>query len=215
MQQNLNHTALAVILLAVFGSVSPTDARSDQTEKLREVRKSDAPAPVYEEMQWKSAPPVFTPAERAEMKRRLKRSHLSPQVVPGDVTEGLVAPGSRERSTVKDSEKSPEPNQSAPEDNLILHRVLLTDALTGLNTDNRTESSVAVGGRELFFTGNWFAARSTDGGETWTFVDPRTGMSDFCCDQIAMYDDSCDMFIWLRMATFPPSEQQIQAQCVH
>jgi hypothetical protein len=68
---------------------------------------------------------------------------------------------------------------------------------------NVMESSVGAAGKWVFFTGNWFAARTTKGGGTrpsqWQYVSSFTGMSDFCCDQIAIYDESRDRHFWLRM----------------
>jgi hypothetical protein len=64
------------------------------------------------------------------------------------------------------------------------------------------ESSVAASGLKLFHTGNWFAARSADGGVTWTYVNPYSGFPDFCCDQVTIYDTARGILLWLRMG-FP------------
>ncbi|MEM1178650.1 MAG: hypothetical protein AAGM22_09925, partial [Acidobacteriota bacterium] len=51
------------------------------------------------------------------------------------------------------------------------------------------EPSVAAVGDYVFYTANWYAAASTDGGENWTFVNPNSGPFPapdgeiFCCDQ--------------------------------
>ena len=36
-------------------------------------------------------------------------------------------------------------------------------------------------------SGNWYLARSTDGGVTWSFVAPWADISDFCCDQEVLH----------------------------
>jgi hypothetical protein len=64
------------------------------------------------------------------------------------------------------------------------------------------EPSVASGGGVVFYTANSFAAYSTDGGTTFTKLDPTTIFSNnvdggFCCDQIVQYVPSIDRFIWL------------------
>jgi hypothetical protein len=51
-------------------------------------------------------------------------------------------------------------------------------------------------------SGNWYAAYSTDGGTTFTSVDPTTIFDNtadggFCCDQIIQYVPSIDRFVWL------------------
>lgn len=51
-----------------------------------------------------------------------------------------------------------------------------------------------------FYTGNSFAARSDDGGQTWTHVNPYTRFPNldggFCCDQRALYVPSRDLTLW-------------------
>jgi len=64
------------------------------------------------------------------------------------------------------------------------------------------ESSVAAGGKKIFYTGNWFAARSNTGGATgadWQYMNPYADFPSFCCDQVAIYDASHDIYFWLRM----------------
>jgi hypothetical protein len=56
----------------------------------------------------------------------------------------------------------------------------------------------------VFFTGNWYAAMSQDGGKTFAFVDPKSTQqptdppdSQFCCDQVVNYISQIDTFVWL------------------
>lgn len=71
-------------------------------------------------------------------------------------------------------------------------------AATGANA---VEPSGASGGGVIFVTANWTAAYSTDGGSTFTQLDPTTFFPadavGFCCDQIVQYVPSIDRFIWL------------------
>jgi hypothetical protein len=62
--------------------------------------------------------------------------------------------------------------------------------------------SGAESGSVVLASGNWYAAYSTDGGSTFTTVDPTTVFDNtadggFCCDQIVQYVPSIDRFIWL------------------
>lgn len=71
------------------------------------------------------------------------------------------------------------------------------------------EPSMAVNGRVVFYTGNWFAAFSGDGGQNFQFVDPADnfppdGTNDqpsnsgtFCCDQIVHYEETRGLMVWL------------------
>jgi hypothetical protein len=53
----------------------------------------------------------------------------------------------------------------------------------------------------VFVTANWVAAYSTDGGNTFTQLDPTKIFPNdtigFCCDQIVQYAPSINRFIWL------------------
>jgi hypothetical protein len=54
----------------------------------------------------------------------------------------------------------------------------------------------------VMYTGNWYAARSIDGGQTFDFIDPFKSFPDpdnlgFCCDQVVQYIPSIDTFVWL------------------
>lgn len=63
------------------------------------------------------------------------------------------------------------------------------------------EPSVADAGRVVMYTFNWDAVFSTDGGQTWTEVDPHTTFpadhGGFGCDQVVQYDPKTKVFIWV------------------
>ena len=65
-------------------------------------------------------------------------------------------------------------------------------------TSNVNEPSLGNRGETVFYTGNWYAAVSFDGGRTWNFINPYQDMPDFCCDQDTIYDPTRDIFIWYR-----------------
>jgi hypothetical protein len=74
----------------------------------------------------------------------------------------------------------------------------------------------ASGGGVIFSTANWLAAFSTDGGSTFTHLDPTTifpnDVVGYCCDQIVQYVPSINRFIWLlqgngyRLASASPAD---------
>ena len=65
------------------------------------------------------------------------------------------------------------------------------------------EPTAAARGREVIYTGNWYAAFSTDSGTTFSCVDPFRTFPDspngqsFCCDQVVVYAPRQDMLVWL------------------
>lgn len=80
---------------------------------------------------------------------------------------------------------------------------------------NVGEPSVAMNGNVVFFTGNWYAAISSDGGKTFKFIDPNSSFKDpkpnsqFCCDQVVQYINKIDTFVWL-LQYGPESGDNIQ-----
>lgn len=77
-------------------------------------------------------------------------------------------------------------------------------------------SGGANGGGIVFITSNLIAAYSTDGGNSFTGLDPTkifpNDVVGFCCDQIVQYVPSIDRFIWLlqgngvRIASASPAD---------
>ncbi len=92
----------------------------------------------------------------------------------------------------------------------ILDNRRLDDQATGTQTATVGEPTVASSGQRILVTGNWFASRSSDGGQSWVFLDPFTEFpdddGDFCCDQIAYYSSRHRIWIWfLQYAQFGTS----------
>ena len=64
------------------------------------------------------------------------------------------------------------------------------------------EPSVATNGSgSVLQTWNWWAARSGNGGASFSYMDPYVtfpaSYGGFCCDQLAYYEPSRDLFIWI------------------
>lgn len=81
----------------------------------------------------------------------------------------------------------------------------LSDADTGGQTSTVGEPSVANNGREILVTGNWYATKSLDNGQTWSHMSPYNTLPPpdgaFCCDQTALYDPSRDLTFWILQYT--------------
>lgn len=71
------------------------------------------------------------------------------------------------------------------------------------------EPAVAASGDRVFYTANWFAATSSNGGADFSFVNPGPGPfpapagESFCCDQTMAHDPSSNSILWLQQ--FYPS----------
>jgi len=97
----------------------------------------------------------------------------------------------------------------------LVKNVQLNDVATADTASHVCEPSAAINGSVVFYTGNWFAALSINGGTTFKFVDPFTtfpnppGMG-FCCDQVVQYIKSIDTFIWLLQYSEDSTGKNIQ-----
>ncbi len=54
-------------------------------------------------------------------------------------------------------------------------------------------------------TGNTWAARSTDGGENFSFVNPFSDFALLCCDQDVVYNEKNDVWVWYRQGFGDPA----------
>ncbi len=72
---------------------------------------------------------------------------------------------------------------------------------TGSSSIN--EPAHATQGKDVFYTGNWYAAHSIDGGLTWGYVNPYADFPNFCCDQDVAQDPARNMIMWWRQGILP------------
>jgi hypothetical protein len=83
----------------------------------------------------------------------------------------------------------------------VLQTVPLPSSATTGQTATVGEPTVGNNDQEVFYAGNWYASRTANGGGSWTFVDPfrllPPAAGGFCCDQVALYDPSHNLFVWL------------------
>jgi hypothetical protein len=97
-------------------------------------------------------------------------------------------------------EKAPQPRPDIAMTSQAGVVTFSTNEPVGISASTINEPSGAAGGGVVLVTFNWTAAYSTDGGATFTEIDPTTifpNEAGFCCDQIVQYVPSIDRFIWL------------------
>ena len=66
------------------------------------------------------------------------------------------------------------PREAAGQDIQITLNTALTQPGQNQTASNVDEPSVSINGDVVFFTGNWYAAVSVDGGQTFKFIDPNS-----------------------------------------
>ena len=182
------------LIFAVFG-IGPAIAQEGYVES----QTAFAPAPQIETMEVLEKPPSFTAEQRARLEYWSANTSLpGPALDYNNAAEpGGPVPGTE--SFIAD-ERTRSGQPLAAGDVVRMRTKKFGGTIPAGYKSNVMECSVGVGGRYAFYTGNWFAARSEDGGSNWTYVNPASGYPDFCCDQRAIYDSSYSRYIWLRMA---------------
>jgi hypothetical protein len=100
-------------------------------------------------------------------------------------------------------------------------KIVLDTELVGAR-QNKTagsvgEPSTAMNGNTVVYTGNWYAAVSSDGGKTFQYIDPATEFqqydppgASFCCDQVVQYISKLDTFVWLLQYGTPTKIDNLQ-----
>lgn len=84
---------------------------------------------------------------------------------------------------------------------------------SGASTSNVGEPSAVklLGGTSILHTGNWYAARSTNNGSSWSYVNPYTRLPSidggFCCDQVCT-DHRLGFSAWLLQYSYSSSTQK-------
>ena len=156
-------------------------------------------------------------AAGAAPKKRIHRRRLIPRVPTGKVQRDANPTAAVALRGALDLAAGPA--MAAPmadTDTIAFTRnVQLGDVSTADTASHVCEPSVAVNGDVVFYTGNWFAARSLDGGQTFQHVNPATAFPDppgmeFCCDQVVHYMKKIDTFVWLLQYTETPQGNNIQ-----
>jgi hypothetical protein len=137
-------------------------------------------------------PPALTAEKKAELEYWQENTHLPGPMLadeeqdPAYLYDAASAPADGTESVLADQ-------SMAPGDATLFVNVDFHKEIPNKRQSNIMESSVGTGGKYVFYTGNWFAARSSNGGKNadgFKYIDPFNGFSKFCCDQVAIYDES-------------------------
>lgn len=114
------------------------------------------------------------------------------------MSKGRLAPQSRHRPL---GPASPAPS-IAMNATMLRDTVIPASGISGgtsnLSYTQEPSTDSDSGGSNIFQTGNWYATFSTNGGSTWSYLNPFTLFgSGFCCDQVTQYDPGTGHQFWL------------------
>lgn len=139
------------------------------------------------------------PPVKPDLYRKLNEEE-KPFIVPTGPENGKLEPINKE---FKIRELKPDdPNGSGDSQAPLFFRAYdeIDDATASAHRTN-PEPSVAENGQTIMTTGNFWMSLSTDGGLSFTSLNPTTVFPEdyggFCCDQIVLYIPQHDLFVWL------------------
>ena len=182
---------------------NPAELRAQQagTDSVEASKSVLEPGPTAK-FEWQESLPMLTKDRRQLLEQMLRGVNRSRESVPEDgfLGEPPMVPATAPPRAPPGLTQAIQ----APGDTTIFFRRPLTDAETSNITSVVNEPSVATSWPRTFVTANWFAARSTDGLATFTYVDPDVALpripgQSFCCDQSVLFDRSRSMFIWISL----------------
>ncbi len=164
-------------------------------------RWMDAPAPYV---------PEFLTAPRALTAAQIAASHVSTDKnypTWADRRAGIT--GSALSTPLPGTESVPvrargRATRARDAGDLLIRFVPVDPTPYGLAVRMVAEPALARSAAAIWMTGNWFAARSTDEGANWSFVDPSADFPEFTSDQDVVYDPQRHAFLWIRQGNLLP-----------
>ena len=187
-----------VLLAASLGTPASAQDQSPDGGALLETSSASVGAPTSETFASYDAPPPLTEEQAARLKWAEENMGKSPNV-DKSINYEVAGPAAGTES-VGQEERPRSGAPLAPTDAVYYQWKNFGGVIPAGYKSNVMETSTDGKSTRIFATGNWFAARSTNKGTTWTFVDPYSGYPDFCCDQVILHDVARDIYIWERMA---------------
>jgi hypothetical protein len=180
-------------VLWLLGAVAVVPSIAAQEYK---AKSSSVPAPTKVEVRLptRGLPPQDPRAELEEREKRLQEHHRSGPLFQSRQTRAVAPRPVRVPPTAvidPTAAKTIHLDSNAP-----LPRTAIRNMSSFVS-----EPSVAIRGKEILYTGNWYSAFSADAGATFTYLNPATTLPTipdrpWCCDQLALYDARHDLMIW-------------------
>jgi hypothetical protein len=144
--------------------------------------------------EWLTEPPVLSPDQIQAMEAAMERVNLPGPKLPQIGIPIAPSPGTETPSTTDNL-----PN--VPGSFLVKRNRSLSSVVPAGYASHVLEPAVANDGKYAFYTANWFAAQSTNNGNSWSYVNPYADFANLCCDQDVVYDPARRAFIWYRQGS--------------
>lgn len=155
-------------------------------------------------VQMTDRPPLLSADEMQQLEKRRQRYSFKATPLPEGDPKARQANFTRALNQTKINRTSRQWTSQSPSSDpslVVFQDASLQSILLTSYRSFISEPSAANRGSAIFETGNYFAALSTNGGNTFSFIDPQTAFitvtGGFCCDQVVTYDPTRDLMFWL------------------
>lgn len=145
-------------------------------------------------------PPRLTASELRTQRRAAHMPILTPNHIQGTPVAQHPGPVSPALAGARPVRAGSAPGSSASTD---FNYFRAQNASPGNFNSGTNEPSVANDGNDVLYTGNWYAAESTDSGHSFSYIDPYTlgpapalPNGGFCCDQVAIHAPANGITAW-------------------
>jgi hypothetical protein len=176
------------------------------------------------------SPPVISEEEKKQKEEAVEGTYITPELpISNKTIEGPTKGSETEQNattSLNSSTSDNTQNRSVPinftpkgitmevsnnesNNESIVATANKTLSLPSVIKSSVFEPSLANNGETIFYTANWFAARSTDGGTTWNYLDPSEDFTKFCCDQLVIFDPHREIFVWFRQGVSDKNGENI------
>ena len=168
-----------------------------------------------------SSPPPLTP-QRLELIQHAEESTLNKPALPllpmnGEIGNPSTPPTETPIKTdeISVSQRIASPVTATDFSFFVNKNVANNSNNPPSSSSSVNEPSVAGNGPIIFYTGNWYAALSNNGGQTFSYLDPFKGpfspvAGGFCCDQVTVYDPSRNSLFWLQQYRMDANGNNVQ-----
>ncbi len=189
---------VALLVILSTGSVRPASAQSEGS-----IRHVALPAPQKASSPRLASPPVRSDAEKADLASAAAGLHPRGPLTPPGASARVSSArpqASVPRGDIRDA-ASPRSGSAvtAPGDLVVYQKSDLYGIVNG-HQSLIDEPSAANSGMAVMETGNWYAAVSSDGANTFSYVNPATISplyGGFYGHQSVLYEPSRGLFLWI------------------
>jgi hypothetical protein len=143
-------------------------------------------------------PPALTAAQLGIQRRAAQMPVLTPQHAQGTQAAGHSVPAAPAMAAA--GRTAARASGHAPTD---FNYFRAQDVAPGNFNSSTDEPSTSNDGNDVLYTGNWYAAESTDSGHSFSYIDPYTlgptptlANGGFCCDQATIHAAANGITAW-------------------